>query len=126
MEEMTTPTVLIADDDEDILNLVRFRLEHEGLRVVTARDGREALELVRTEQPDLCVLDVVMPKLGGIELAQQLRGEARTAGIRIILLTSLGDGVEIADGDDPGADDYVKKPFNAQDLGQRVRAQLAR
>lgn len=119
-------TVLIADDDEDILNLVRFRLERDGLRVVTARDGHHALQAAREHRPDLCVLDVMMPKLSGLEVLAQLRRDPATAEMRIIMLTARAQEADVDTGFDIGADDYVIKPFSPQELRQRVRAQLGR
>src|SRR5678815_5458159 len=82
------PVVLAADDDEDILELVAFRLERSGYTVLQARDGEEALELARAEKPDLAVLDVMMPKLDGFELTRRLRAEEATSKMPIILLTA--------------------------------------
>ncbi len=120
------PTVLVADDDRDVLNLVRFRLEREGVRVVTASDGEAALQLARDERPDVCVLDVMMPKLNGFEVLKELRDDEATAGIRVILLTARAGESDVDQAFDVGADDYVTKPFNPQELRQRVRAQLSR
>ena len=117
-------TVLVADDDVDVLNLVRFRLERDGLRVLTAADGVEALELARAERPRVCVLDVMMPKLGGLELVQRLREDPATSTTRIILLTARSAEDHVNEGFEFGADDYVIKPFSPQELRQRVRAQL--
>ncbi len=117
-------TVLVADDDADVLNLVRFRLERDGLRVLTAADGIEALELARAERPNVCVLDVMMPKLSGLELVKRLREDPATTTTRIILLTARSADNHIDEGFEFGADDYVTKPFNPQELRQRVRAQL--
>ena len=117
-------TVLVADDDVDVLNLVRFRLERDGLRVLTAVDGAEALELARAERPHVCVLDVMMPKLGGLELLKHLREDPATSTTRIILLTARSADDHIDEGFEFGADDYVTKPFSPQELRQRVRAQL--
>jgi DNA-binding response OmpR family regulator len=120
------PTVLVADDEQDILNLVRFRLERDGYDVVCASDGAEAVSLARSAQPALCVLDVMMPKLTGIEVLQQLRADPATAGIRVILLTARGQDGDVDQGFEAGADDYVTKPFSPQELRRRVQAQLAR
>jgi DNA-binding response OmpR family regulator len=119
-------TVLVADDEQDILNLVRFRLERDGYNVVCASDGAEAVSLARSEQPALCVLDVMMPKLTGIEVLQQLRADPATAGIRVILLTARGQDGDVDQGFEAGADDYVTKPFSPQELRRRVQAQLGR
>jgi DNA-binding response OmpR family regulator len=120
------PTVLVADDDRDVQNLVRFRLEREGVRVVTASDGEAALQLAREQRPDVCVLDVMMPKLNGFEVLKELRDDEATAGIRVILLTARSGESDVDHAFDVGADDYVTKPFNPQELRQRVRAQLSR
>lgn len=119
-------TVLIADDDEDILNLVRFRLERDGLRVLLARDGQQALQTAREEHPDLCVLDVMMPKLSGLDVLAQLRRDPDTATMPVIMLTARAHEADVDAGFDGGANDYVIKPFSPQELRQRVRAQLNR
>jgi DNA-binding response OmpR family regulator len=122
----TPKTVLIADDDEDILNLVRFRLERDGLRVLLAHDGQQALQTARDERPDLCVLDVMMPKLSGLEVLAQLRRDPDTAAMPVIMLTARAHEADVDAGFDGGANDYVIKPFSPQELRQRVRAQLSR
>jgi DNA-binding response OmpR family regulator len=120
------PVVLAADDDEDILELVAFRLERSGYTVLRAHDGEEALELARRERPDLAVLDVMMPKLDGFELTKRLRAEDGTSGMPIILLTARAQDADIVRGFDMGADDYIRKPFSPQELGTRVQAILGR
>ena len=120
------PVVLAADDDEDILSLVAFRLERSGYTVIQARDGQEALELARTERPDLVVLDVMMPKLDGFELTRRLRAEEATSRMPIILLTARAQDADVQTGFDAGADDYLRKPFSPQELRTRVQAILAR
>ena len=126
MEDSKPTTVLVADDDRDVLNLVRFRLERDGLRVLVAADGATALELARERHPDVCVLDVMMPKLGGLEVLRALRGDPATAATRVILLTARSADAEVDEGLQRGADDYVIKPFSPQELRRRVRAQLSR
>ena len=116
--------VLVADDDADILNLVRFRLEQDGYETVTAVDGEQALELARERDPDLCVLDVMMPKLTGFEVLQALRSDPNTDGIPVIILTATVQDKDIARGFEIGADDYLRKPFSPQDLQARVGAAL--
>jgi DNA-binding response OmpR family regulator len=120
------PLILAADDDEDILALVAFRLERSGYTVLQARDGEEALELAIRELPDLAVLDVMMPKLDGFELARRLRAEEATSRIPIILLTAKAQDGDVERGFDVGADDYIRKPFSPQELRARVQAILAR
>ena len=120
------PVVLAADDDEDILALVAFRLERSGYTVIQARDGQEALELALSEKPDLAVLDVMMPKLDGFELTRRLRSEEATSRMPIILLTARAQDTDVDQGFEAGADDYIRKPFSPQELRTRVQAILGR
>jgi DNA-binding response OmpR family regulator len=120
------PVVLAADDDEDILALVAFRLERSGYTVIQARDGQEALDLALSEKPDLAVLDVMMPKLDGFELTRRLRSEEATSRMPIILLTARAQDSDVAQGFEAGADDYIRKPFSPQELRTRVQAILGR
>jgi DNA-binding response OmpR family regulator len=119
-------TVLVADDDEDILQLVSFRLERAEYTVVTAADGQQALAAARQHQPDLAVLDVMMPGLNGYEVTRQLRADAATAQIPVILLTARVQEADVSRGFEAGADDYLRKPFSPQELRSRVQAILAR
>ena len=120
------PLVLAADDDEDILELLVFRLERSGYSVLQARDGEEALELAREAKPDLAVIDVSMPKLDGFELTRRLRAEEVTRRMPIILLTARTQDADLERGFDTGADDYLRKPFSPQELSARVHAILGR
>ena len=120
------PLVLAADDDEDILGLVAFRLERAGYTVILARDGEEALELAVSEQPDVVVLDVMMPKLDGFEVTRRLRADEATSQIPIILLTARSQDADVQQGFAAGADDYLRKPFSPDELRVRVQAILAR
>jgi DNA-binding response OmpR family regulator len=120
------PLVLAADDDEDILALVSFRLERAGYAVIVAHNGEEALELAVREQPDLAVLDVMMPKLDGFEVTRRLRAEEATSRMPIILLTARSQDADVQQGFDAGADDYVRKPFSPDELRVRVQAILGR
>jgi DNA-binding response OmpR family regulator len=120
------PLVLAADDDEDILGLVSFRLERAGYTVIVARDGEEAFALAVKEQPDLAVLDVMMPKLDGFEVTRRLRAEEATSRMPIILLTAKAQDADLQQGFDAGADDYVRKPFSPDELRARVQAILGR
>ena len=128
MHPSTTPakTVLVVDDEQDILDLVRFRLEHDGYRVLTATDGQTGLTLAQAERPDLCILDVMMPKLSGLEVLANLRADPATADTRVILLTARGQDADIDRGFELGAHDYVTKPFSPKELRRRVQAQLSR
>jgi DNA-binding response OmpR family regulator len=124
--EREQPVVLAADDDEDILELIAFRLEHSGYTVLQARDGQEALDLARTTRPDLAVLDVMMPRIDGIEVTRRLRENDSTTRIPIILLTARTQEADVQRGFDAGADDYIRKPFSPQELSARVQAILGR
>jgi DNA-binding response OmpR family regulator len=125
-EPSAIPLVLVADDDPDILALVGFRLERAGYEVLAARDGEEALTLALERQPDLAILDVMMPKLDGYEVTQRLRDNAATNGMPVILLTARVQEADITRGFEAGADDYIKKPFSPQELRARVQAILGR
>jgi DNA-binding response OmpR family regulator len=116
-------TILIAEDDPRMLKLVRRTLELEGYRVITASDGRQALELALAESLDLLVLDVMLPELDGFTVAQKVRD---TSPVPILMLTARAAESDIVHGLDSGADDYLLKPFGADELAARVRALLRR
>jgi DNA-binding response OmpR family regulator len=120
------PLVLVADDDPDIVALVRFRLERDGYEVLSAPDGETALDLALARPPDLALLDVMMPRLDGYEVTRRLRSHGPTTTIPIILLTARVQEPDVERGFEVGADDYVTKPFSPQALGQRVQAALGR
>ncbi len=124
--ERERPVVLAADDDADIRELVKFRLERAGYEVVSASDGEEALQRAVELQPDLAVLDVMMPKMNGYEVTQEIRRSEATRAIPVILLTARVQDADITRGFDAGADDYIKKPFSPQELKARVQAILGR
>ena len=119
------PTVLVADDDEDILALVSLRLQRSGYSVLTARDGRAALALARERRPDLAVLDVSMPELTGVEVTRALRSDDPPSDMPVILLTARVAEADVQTGLDAGATDYIMKPFSPQDLRSCVEAALA-
>ena len=123
-DQAVTPVVLVADDDPDILALVRFRLERDGYEVLSALDGEMALDLALARTPDLAVLDVMMPRLDGYEVTRRLREHGPTTTIPIILLTARVQEPDLERGFEAGADDYVTKPFSPQALGERVQAAL--
>ena len=120
------PVVLVADDDDDIRDLVAFRLDRAGYEVLRAGDGQQALDLAREHHPDLAVLDVMMPKLTGYDVTRELRANQETSRIPVILLTARVQEADVARGFEAGADDYVKKPFSPQELKARVQAVLGR
>ncbi len=118
--------VLVADDDPDILQLVAFRLERAGYDVVQATDGEEALQAATELEPDLAVLDVMMPKLTGYDVTRRIRESDATKRMPVILLTARVQEADVARGFEAGADDYMRKPFSPQELGARVQAILGR
>ena len=105
-------TVLIVDDEPPIVELVRFTLEDERVRVVEAGDGLEALEVAKAELPDLIFLDVQMPRLNGFEVCRRLRLEPEFAKVKIVMLTAAGQAQDQARGRAAGADLYLTKPFS--------------
>lgn len=120
------PKILVVDDEKNILELVRFNLEREGFQVLIALDGTEGLELARDEKPDLIVLDVMLPGMNGLEVCQELRREAVTKHIPIIMLSARAEEVDRILGLEMGADDYVTKPFSPRELVARIKASLRR
>ncbi len=116
--------ILIIEDDQAILRGLKDNLEFESYEILTAVDGKEGYELARNEGPDLILLDLMLPRMNGYEICQQLRSEGRTTPI--LILTARGEEVERIRGLDLGADDYVTKPFSVPELLARVRAVLRR
>ena len=118
------PTVLVVDDERNIVELARLYLAKESYRVLWAHDGQQALELVQRERPDLVILDLMLPKLDGWEVCRRLRQGGNE--VPIIMLTARSDEVDRIVGLELGADDYVTKPFNPRELVARVKAVLRR
>ncbi len=116
-------TILVVDDEETVRDTVAYQLEQDGHRVVTAADGREALERFRAEKPDLVLLDLMLPELSGIEVTRILRAES---DVPILMLTARSSEIDKVVGLELGADDYVTKPFSLRELQARVRAMLRR
>jgi DNA-binding response OmpR family regulator len=119
------PVVLCADDDEDILALVALRLTRAGYDVVTASDGAAALATLRERRPALAVLDVMMPRMGGIEVVETLRANGELDGMKVILLSARVQDADKQRGLNAGADAYLVKPFRFEDLEATV-AELLR
>lgn len=119
----TAPTILVVDDDRKTAAAVRLYLESAGFEVVVALDGREALEAARGRRPDLLVLDVMLPRVDGLEVCRTLRAES---DVPVILLTARTTEEDKLAGLDLGADDYVTKPFSPRELVARVKAVLRR
>ena len=119
-----TRKILIVDDEPNIVISLEFLMRREGFEVAVARDGEEAMTSVRQEQPDLVLLDVMMPKLNGFEVCEQIRADPALAGVRIIMLSAKGREAEIEKGLSLGANGYVTKPFSTLDLVLQVRSLL--
>jgi two-component system phosphate regulon response regulator PhoB len=123
---MSSKTILVVDDEEDILELLDYNLTKEGFRVVRAASGEKALDLAKTERPDLVVLDLMLPGLDGLEVCKRIRSNRSTADIPIVMLTAKGEEADIVLGLELGADDYVTKPFSPRVLTARIRSALRR
>ncbi len=116
-------TILVVEDDGNLLDIVQFNLSREGYRVVTARDGEEALDMARRGKPDLIILDIMLPRLDGLEVCRILR---KQMSVPILMLTAKADEIDRVVGLEMGADDYVTKPFSLRELLARVKAMLRR
>jgi len=123
---MADNKILVVDDEEDILELVRYNLARDGYRVVCAASGEQALSRAKSEPFDLIVLDLMLPGIDGLEVAKRLKSKPETRHIPIIMLTAKGEEADIVTGLELGADDYVTKPFSPRILIARVKAVLRR
>jgi len=123
---MAKQKILVVDDEEDILELLRFNLTKEGFAVVCAASGEEAMKLARAEKPDLILLDLLLPGLDGLEVARRLKNDAATKEMSVIMVTAKGEEADIVTGLEVGAEDYITKPFSRKVLIARVRAVLRR
>ncbi len=119
-------TVLVVDDESDIVELITFNLQRQGLAVVTAKDGISAVKVAKEKLPDLIVLDLMLPGLDGFGVFRELRADTRTSQIPVIMLTARGELDDRISGLELGADDYVTKPFSPKELSLRVKALLKR
>ncbi len=118
--------ILIVNDEPNIVISLEFLMKKEGFEVAVANDGEEALAKVASFNPDLMLLDVMMPKKSGFEVCEALRADPQRAGLQIVMLTAKGRDTEVAKGLALGADAYVTKPFSTKDLVAKVKAMLAR
>lgn len=119
-------TLLVADDEQDIVDLVTYNLTREGFHVLAAADGLESLKIIRKHCPDIVILDWMMPGMDGLEVCRQLRQTPETSRIPVIMLTAKSDTVDKILGLEMGADDYVTKPFHVRELVARIHAVLRR
>ncbi len=119
-------TVLVIEDERDLVELISFNLEKEGYRVITATDGASGMETARNNSPDLILLDLMLPGISGIEICRILKRSEKTSRIPIVMLTAKGEEIDRVVGFEVGADDYVVKPFSNRELMLRIRAVLRR
>lgn len=119
-------TILVIDDDRDLLELLKLKLGKEGFKVCVAPDGKTGVELVKSKEPDLVILDVNMPKMSGLDVCRILRSEEKTKNMPILMLTAKNEEIDRVLGLEFGADDYVSKPFSVRELILRIRAILKR
>ena len=118
--------ILVVDDEEHILELVKFNLEREGYEVLTATNGDEALNIIKMEKLDLIVLDIMLPGIDGLSICKMINNKDETRNIPIIMLSARGEELDKVLGLEMGADDYVTKPFSPRELVARVKARLRR
>jgi two-component system, OmpR family, alkaline phosphatase synthesis response regulator PhoP len=118
--------ILVVDDEEDILELVRFHLAREGYQLTLATSGEEALKKAKRETYELIVLDLMLPGMDGLEVAKALKADTRSQGTPIVMLTAKGEDADVVAGLEIGADDYITKPFSPRVLTARVKAVLRR
>jgi DNA-binding response OmpR family regulator len=116
--------ILIADDEQNIVISLEFLMNREGFTVCIAADGQEAIDKVRSETPDLVLLDIMMPRKNGYEVCQEIRSDPQLQGTRILMLTAKGREMEVTKGLAMGADAYMTKPFSTRELVTRVKSLL--
>lgn len=120
------PYILVVEDEDALATLLQYNLDKEGYQVAVATDGEEALVLASERQPDLVLLDWMLPKVSGIEVCRRLRARPETRNVPILMLTARGEESDRVRGLDTGADDYIIKPFSMTELSARIRAVLRR
>ncbi len=123
---MVKETILIVDDEEDIIELIKFNLKNEGYSILKAQTGEQAIKIVKLYQPDLIVLDLMLPGIDGLEVTKNLKSSDQTNQIPIVMLTAKGEESDIVTGLELGASDYISKPFSPKVLIARIRAILRR
>jgi two-component system phosphate regulon response regulator PhoB len=121
-----SPSILVVEDEDSLATLLQYNLEKEGYAVSICADGEEALIRIDEKQPDLVVLDWMLPTVSGIEVCRRLRQRSETRNLPIVMLTARGEETDRIRGLDTGADDYVVKPFSMSELCARIRAVLRR
>jgi DNA-binding response OmpR family regulator len=123
---MSKGTILVIDDEKDLIELLRYNLEKEGYDVIAAHDGQSGLEVIKRHRPELVVLDLMMPGIDGLQVCQRLRADHRSARTPVIMLTARATEADRIVGLELGADDYITKPFSPREVVARVKAVLRR
>lgn len=123
---MTKETILIVDDEEDIIELIRYNLKTEGYSILTAQSGEQAIKIANQSRPNLIILDLMLPGMDGFEVTRYLRGNEETRDMPIVILTAKGEESDIITGLELGANDYISKPFSPKVLTARIRSILRR
>ena len=123
-EQDKTPTILVVDDNQQNLELLQVYLEDVDCRTVAARDGLEAMEIISKDQPDLILLDVMMPKMSGFEVCRRIKNDPKTTDIPVIMVTALNEFGDIERAIDSGTDDFLSKPVNKLELLTRIKTML--
>ncbi len=121
---MAKQKVLVVDDEPDIVETLKFRLESQGFEVITAYDGLEALEKARNERPDLIILDLMLPKMDGYQVCRLLKFDEKYSNIPVLMLTAKTQEIDRTTGLKTGADEYMTKPFDSQELMKTVKDML--
>jgi len=123
---MARETILIVDDEEDIIELIKYNLKNEGYVILTAFTGEQAIKIARQSLPDLIVLDLMLPGIDGLEVTKFLKNASQTKELPIVMLTAKGEESDVVTGLELGANDYISKPFSPKELLARIRAILRR
>lgn len=123
---MSKQTILVVDDEQDLLDLIEYNLKKEGFDVLKAEDGQQGIEIAREHTPDLILLDIMMPKMDGLEVCDVIRDDDKMKHIPIIFLTARGDEKTEVEGLNKGGDDYITKPISTTKLVSRIKAVLRR
>jgi len=120
------PKILVIEDEPDILEVIQYNLEREGAKVITCRNGEQGLSRIRTDNPDLVVLDLMLPGMDGVEVCRQVKADPVTRDIPVIMVTAKGEESDVVLGLGIGADDYITKPFSPKELVARVKVVMRR
>ena len=123
---MAKPKILVIEDEADILEVITYNLEREGHKVISCRNGEQGLSRIRTDNPDLVILDLMLPGMDGVEVCRQVKSDPVTRAIPVIMVTAKAEESDIVLGLGIGADDYITKPFSPKELVARVKVVLRR